>query len=76
MSDGANDYRNCTNCRYSIWDKDDVLACHRRAPVAVEHEPKAEFFGWPEVSEVAFCWEYRPRYRWWSFVQWFRSLWQ
>ena len=72
MSNGANDWRNCTNCRYAIWEKDEVLACHRRAP-----RPNGD---WPmifcEVDDCTFCWEYRPWSFWWNVGQAIRWWWK
>ena len=73
MSNGANDWRNCTNCRYSIWDKDDVLMCHRRAPCSVV--PIVEDWIFPGVDDSTFCWEYRPSSRWANFVHWMKFWW-
>ncbi len=72
MSNGANDWRDCTNCHYAIWEKDEVLACHRRAPQA-DQEDRAVF---PEVDDTTFCYEYRARWLWRNFLWWIEWTWR
>ena len=74
MSTGANDWRNCLNCRYMKWEKDERAACHRDPP---HPDSEDDDFGvWPVVNNTCFCHRHQPNGFLWGIEQWIKWWWR